>query len=78
VLLEDYEIYLPYALDAIARRWPIHGFADQSVRLFIGAALASPGVFSQLTITEIMRKLRREADLREFLATHFHAPFSIT
>jgi hypothetical protein len=35
------------------------------------------GVFSQLTITEIMRKLRREEDLRDFLVTHFHAPFSI-
>jgi hypothetical protein len=31
-----------------------------------------------LTITKIMRKLRREEDLREFLTTHFHAPFSIT
>jgi hypothetical protein len=36
------------------------------------------GVFSQLTITQIMRKLRREEDLHEFLATHFHTPFSIT
>ena len=35
------------------------------------------GVFSKLTITEIMRKLRREEDLRDFLVTHFHAPFSI-
>ena len=34
-------------------------------------------VFSTLTITEIMRKLRREEDLRDFLVTHFHAPFSI-
>jgi len=33
--------------------------------------------FSKLTITEIMRKLRREEDLRDFLVTHFHAPFSI-
>jgi hypothetical protein len=40
--------------------------------------LQAQGVFSKLTITEIMRKLRREEDLREFLATHFHAPFSIT
>ena len=40
--------------------------------------LQANGVFSKLTITEIMRKLRREADLREFLETHFHAPFSIT
>ena len=40
--------------------------------------LQAEGVFSKLTITEIMRKLRREEDLREFLATHFHAPFSIT
>jgi len=35
-------------------------------------------VFSQLTITQIMRKLSREHDFREFLATHFHAPFSTT
>jgi hypothetical protein len=34
--------------------------------------------FSQLTITQIMRKLSREHDFREFLATHFHAPFSTT
>ena len=36
------------------------------------------GVFSKLSLAEIMRKLRREADLRDFLMTHFHAPFSIT
>jgi hypothetical protein len=35
------------------------------------------GVFSKLTRTEIMRKLRREEDLREFLVTHFHPPFTI-
>jgi hypothetical protein len=35
------------------------------------------GVFSTLTMTEIMRTLRREEDLRDFLMTHFHAPFSI-
>jgi hypothetical protein len=40
--------------------------------------LQAQGVFSKLTITQIMRKLRRETDLRDFLATHFHAPFSIT
>ena len=40
--------------------------------------LQAQGVFSKLTITKIMRKLRREEDLREFLATHFHDPFSIT
>jgi hypothetical protein len=28
-------------------------------------------------MTEIMRKVRREEDLRDFLMTHFHAPFSI-
>ena len=37
--------------------------------------LKAQGVFSKLTLTEIMRQLRREADLRDFLATHFHAPF---
>jgi len=36
------------------------------------------GVFSKLSLIEMMRKLRREADLRDFLMTHFHAPFSIT
>ena len=40
--------------------------------------LQAEGVFSQLTITEIMRKLRREADFREFLETHFHDPVSIS
>jgi hypothetical protein len=39
--------------------------------------LQAQRVFSTLTITEIMRKLRREEDLRDFLMTHFHAPFSI-
>jgi hypothetical protein len=39
--------------------------------------LQAQGVFSTLTITEIMRKLRREEDWRDFLMTHFHAPFSI-
>ena len=39
--------------------------------------LQAQRVFSKLTITEIMRKLRREEDLRDFLVTHFHAPFSI-
>ena len=40
--------------------------------------LQAEGVFSKLTLTEIMRKLRREADLRDFLVTHFHTTFSIT
>jgi hypothetical protein len=31
-----------------------------------------------LTMTQIMRKLRREEELGDFLATHFHDPFSIT
>src|SRR6266446_5185910 len=39
--------------------------------------LQAQGVFSKLTLTEIMRQLRREADVRDCLATHFHAPFSI-
>ena len=40
--------------------------------------LQAQGVFSKLTITQIMRKLRREEDVRDFLATHFHTPFSTT
>jgi len=39
--------------------------------------LKAQRIFSKLTITEIMRNLRREEDLRDFLMTHFHAPFSI-
>jgi hypothetical protein len=34
--------------------------------------------FSKLTITQIMRKLSREHDLRDLLTTHFHDAFSIT
>jgi hypothetical protein len=45
---------------------------------FLALRLQAQGVFSQLTITQIMRTLRREEDLREFLTTHFHTPFSIT
>ena len=44
----------------------------------LAVRLQAQGVFSKLTITQIMRKLRREEDLRDFLATHFHASFSIT
>src|ERR1700716_4101463 len=40
--------------------------------------LQAQRVFSKLTITQIMRTLRREEDLREFLTTHFHDAFSIT
>ena len=40
--------------------------------------LQAEGFFSKLSLTEIMRKLRREADFRDFLETHFHEPFSIT
>jgi hypothetical protein len=40
--------------------------------------LQAQGAFSTWTLTEIMRKLRREADFRDFLAAHFHAPFSIS
>ena len=40
--------------------------------------LQANGVFSKLSITQIMRKLRREEDLRDFLETHFHDPFSTT
>jgi len=34
--------------------------------------------FSKLTITQIMRKLSRDHDLRDLLMTHFHDAFSIT
>ena len=40
--------------------------------------LQAHGVLATLTLTQIMRKMRREEDLRDFLATHFHTSFSIT
>ena len=42
----------------------------------LAVRLQAQGVFSKLTITQIMRKLRREEDLRDFLETHFHTSFS--
>ena len=38
--------------------------------------LKAQRVCSKLPITEIMRKWRREEDVRDFLVTHFPAPFS--
>src|SRR2546422_1896408 len=48
MFLEDTQIDLPYSVDAIARKWSIHGIADQSVRLFVGDTLASPSTVSQI------------------------------
>src|SRR5215470_2069723 len=47
VFLEDHEIAFPDPLDAPPRRRFVHRFADQSVRLSLGAAFASPGCFFQ-------------------------------
>src|SRR6266705_1448900 len=44
MFLEDPEIDLPYSCHAITRSWAVHGFADESARLFIGATLASPSI----------------------------------
>jgi hypothetical protein len=40
--------------------------------------LQAHSTFSKLTITQLVRQLSREHDWRDFLATHFHDPFSIT
>ncbi len=48
MFLEDSQIDFPYALDAITRRWPVHGFVNQSISLFIGTALASQRRFFQI------------------------------
>src|SRR2546425_10447215 len=48
MFLEDTQIDLPYSVDAIARKWSIHGIADQSVRLFVGDTLASPSTVFQI------------------------------
>ena len=40
--------------------------------------LQASGVFFKLSITQIIRKLSRDEDLREFLETHFHGSFSTT
>src|ERR1700758_1791677 len=45
MFLEDAQIDFPYSLDAITRRWSVYSFADQSVRLSLGAAFASPACF---------------------------------
>ena len=48
------------------------------IAYLLALRLQAQGVFSKWSLTEMMRKLRREADFRDFLETHFHAPFSIT
>src|SRR5881409_3050293 len=48
MFLEDPEIDLPYSRNAITRSWSVHGFADESARLFIGAPLASPSMLFQI------------------------------
>ena len=40
--------------------------------------LQAQGVFSKLTITQIMRKLSRDHDLATLLTEHFHLPFPVT
>jgi hypothetical protein len=40
--------------------------------------LKTHGTFAKLTITQIMRNLSRDHDLRNLLMTHFHDAFSIT
>ena len=47
------------------------------IAYLLALCLQAEGIFSKLSLTGIMGKLRREADLRDFLATHFHEPFSI-
>src|SRR6266699_4352601 len=48
MFLEDPEIDLPYSCHAMTRSWAVHGFADESARLFIGATLASPSILFQI------------------------------
>ena len=48
MFLENHEIDFPDALDAITRRRSVYRFADQSVRLSLGTALASSGCFFQI------------------------------
>jgi len=58
--------------DGLYTAWLIKVFA-----YLLALRLQAQGVFATLTLTEIMRTLRREEDLRDFLVTHFHAPYSI-
>src|SRR5436853_4508730 len=48
MFLEDHEIDFPAPRYAPPRRRFVHRFADQSVRLSLGAAFASPGCFFQI------------------------------
>ena len=48
MFLEDTQIALPYSIDAVARRWSVHGFTDQGIRLFVGDTLTSPSPLFQI------------------------------
>ncbi len=48
VFLENHAIDVPDAFDAMTRRRSVYSFADQSVRLSLGTALASTGCFFQI------------------------------
>src|SRR6266581_9757993 len=48
MFLEDPQIDLPYSLHAAARGWAVYSLADQGVRLFVSAALASPSPLFQI------------------------------
>jgi len=54
------------------------GLLIKVIAYLLALRVQALGVFFKLTLTEIMRKLRREEDVRDFLTTHFHDPFSIT
>ena len=53
-------------------------FLIKVLAYLVALHVQASGVFPKLTITQIMRKVRREEDLREFLEAHFHDPFSTT
>jgi hypothetical protein len=66
------------------RSMPLHGdgwYAALLIKVFaylLAIRLQAHRSFSQLTITQIMRKLSRTHDLRDLMMTHFHDAFSIT
>ena len=78
MFLEDDEIDFPAPLDALQGDGLYTALLIKVLAYLLALRLQAQGVFSKLTLTEIMRQLRREAALRDFLATHFHTPLSIT
>jgi len=78
MFLEDPQIDLPYSVDAITREWSYTALLIKVFAYLLALRLQAHRPFSQLTITQIMRNLRRDHNLKDLLTTHFHRAFLTT